>query len=74
MNVQYVNSLEASATVVAGKLYAIPATGFWGIDLLPPNIFNEFSGCLEALEHLSVSLIWSSVFIGVFKKRNKLYK
>ncbi|NQU95477.1 MAG: class I SAM-dependent methyltransferase [Candidatus Omnitrophica bacterium] len=39
--------------------------------LLPPGIFNKISNCLEALEHLPVSLIWSSVFIGVFKKKKE---
>lgn len=36
--------------------------------MLPPQIFNKISGCLEALEHLPISLTWSSVFIGAFQK------
>lgn len=36
--------------------------------LLPPGLFNKLCGSLEAFEHLPISLIWSSVFIGVFKK------
>ncbi len=38
--------------------------------LLPPQLFNKVSSCLEALEHLPISLVWSSVFIGVFQKRD----
>lgn len=38
--------------------------------LLPPQLFNKISNCLEALEHLPISLVWSSVFIGVFQKRD----
>lgn len=38
--------------------------------LLPPKIFNKLSMCFEALEQLPVSLIWSSVFLGVFKKES----
>ena len=36
--------------------------------LLPPKVFNAFSAALEALEHLPVSLLWSSVFISIFEK------
>lgn len=36
--------------------------------LLPPKVFNGISTALEALEHLPVSLLWSSVFISVFEK------
>ena len=36
--------------------------------LLPPKLFNQLSSCLEVLEDLPVSLVWSSVFIGVFEK------
>lgn len=36
--------------------------------MLPPQIFNKISGCLEALEHLPISLTWSSIFIGAFQK------
>lgn len=36
--------------------------------LLPPQVFNKLSECLEVLEHLPISLTWSSVFIGVFEK------
>jgi len=35
---------------------------------LPPQIFNKISGCLQTLEHLPISLTWSSIFIGVFQK------
>ena len=42
--------------------------------LMPPQIFNKISDCLEALEHLPVSLAWSSVFIGVFQIRLSLIK
>lgn len=35
---------------------------------MPPHVFNHLSKSLEALESHPVSLIWSSVFIGVFKK------
>lgn len=43
--------------------------------MLPPQFFNKISGCLEALEHLPISLAWSSVFVGVFQKKpeEKLY-
>jgi SAM-dependent methyltransferase len=37
--------------------------------LLPPQIFNKISGCLEAFEELPISLVCSSVFIGVFQKQ-----
>ncbi len=37
--------------------------------LLPPQIFNKISSCLEALEQLPVSIALSSVFIGVFQKK-----
>lgn len=37
--------------------------------LLPPKLFNRLSGCLEVFEDLPISLIWSSVFIGVFEKK-----
>lgn len=37
--------------------------------LLPPKLYNQLSGCLEVFEDLPISLIWSSVFIGVFKKK-----
>lgn len=37
---------------------------------LPPKIYNKISEFLEAIEHLPISLIWSSVFLGVFKKQN----
>gem|GEM_PF-1245255 len=36
--------------------------------LMPPKIYNRLSECLEAFSHLPASLIWSSHFIGVFKK------
>ena len=36
--------------------------------ILPPGVFNKISGCLEVLEHLPISLVWSSVFIGAFQK------
>ena len=39
--------------------------------MLPPQLFNRISDCLEAFEHLPISLAWSSVFIGVFKKSGK---
>ncbi|HEY4499660.1 MAG TPA: methyltransferase domain-containing protein [Candidatus Paceibacterota bacterium] len=38
--------------------------------MLPPQIFNKISGCLEALEDLPISLAWSSVFIGAFQKNH----
>ena len=34
----------------------------------PPQLFNKISSSLEALEHLPISLVWSSVFIGAFQK------
>jgi 2-polyprenyl-3-methyl-5-hydroxy-6-metoxy-1,4-benzoquinol methylase len=37
--------------------------------LLPPQLFNKLSDSLEAFEHLPISLVWSSAFIGVFKKQ-----
>ena len=37
--------------------------------LLPPRVFYLLSSPLEALEHLPVGLVWSSVFVGVFRKR-----
>ena len=39
--------------------------------MLPPQLFNQISGCLEAFEHLPISLAWSSVILGVFQKTNK---
>ena len=36
--------------------------------LLPPQVFNKLSDCLQPLEDHPVSLVLSSVFIGVFKK------
>lgn len=38
--------------------------------MLPPQIFNKISGCLESLEHLPISLTWSSIFIGAFQKKH----
>lgn len=35
---------------------------------LPPHVFNILSSSLKALDHLPASLIWSSAFIGVFRK------
>ena len=37
-------------------------------ELLPPRIYNAMSSFLEAIEHLPMSLIWSSQFIGIFRK------
>jgi 2-polyprenyl-3-methyl-5-hydroxy-6-metoxy-1,4-benzoquinol methylase len=37
--------------------------------LLPPKLFNKISTCLEPLEDLPISLVWSSVFIGTFYKK-----
>ena len=37
--------------------------------LLPPKLFNQLSSCLEAFEDLPISLVFSSVFIGVFKNK-----
>jgi len=37
---------------------------------LPPNVYNLLSSSLEPLAHLPISLAWSSVFIGVFRKRS----
>ena len=36
--------------------------------LLPPKMYHVLSSSLKALDHLPVSLIWSSVFLGVFVK------
>lgn len=36
--------------------------------LLPPQVFNKLSDSLLPFERLPVSLVWSSKFIGVFKK------
>lgn len=38
--------------------------------LLPPDVFNALSDCLGTLEHLPVSLLWSSVFISVLEMRD----
>lgn len=38
---------------------------------LPPQLFNRISESLEALEHLPISLAWSSVFIGAFQKKSR---
>lgn len=38
-------------------------------NLLTPKIFNQLSDCLLAFERLPISLVWSSVFIGVFQKQ-----
>jgi SAM-dependent methyltransferase len=35
---------------------------------LPPTTFNVLASSLETLHHLPISLIWSSVFLGVFRK------
>jgi len=53
--------------------------GFYGVHphlmmagfnkLLPPYVFNNLSDALNVLDHHPLSLIWSSVFIGVFRKR-----
>ncbi len=53
-------------------------TGYYGVHphllvpklnrLLPPKVFNSLSDALLPFEHLPISLIWSSKFIGVFKK------
>lgn len=37
--------------------------------LLPPQVFNKLSDCLLPLEDYPVSLVLSSVFIGVFKRK-----
>ena len=37
--------------------------------LLPPQIFNKLSDCLQPLEDHPVGLVLSSVFIGAFKKK-----
>jgi len=37
---------------------------------LPPYIYNQLSSTLESLSHLPISLTWSSVFIGVFRKKS----
>lgn len=37
---------------------------------MPPSVFNVLSSSLEALDHHPASLIWSSVFIGVFRKNS----
>lgn len=42
--------------------------------LLPPKMYNKLSGCLVALEHLPISLTWSSHFIGIFKKEKDVKK
>jgi hypothetical protein len=39
-------------------------------NLLPPNVFNALSLSLESLAHLPVSLIWSSVFTAVFRRKH----
>lgn len=39
--------------------------------MLPPQIFNKLSDSLTELEHLPISLAWSSVFIGAFQKNGK---
>ncbi|MBT73524.1 MAG: hypothetical protein CMQ15_16080 [Gammaproteobacteria bacterium] len=40
--------------------------------LLPPKVFNALSDSLNSFEKLPVSLIWSSCFIGVFKKESNI--
>ena len=37
--------------------------------LLPPQVFNKLSDCLQPLEDHPVGLVLSSVFIGVFNKK-----
>ena len=37
--------------------------------LMPPQLFNKLSDCFQPLEDLPVSLVLSSVFIGVFGKK-----
>lgn len=37
---------------------------------LSPQLYNRLSDCLIPFESTSDSLLWSSVFIGVFRKRN----
>jgi 2-polyprenyl-3-methyl-5-hydroxy-6-metoxy-1,4-benzoquinol methylase len=81
--VKFTTSVEARQHTPKGLLASATACGFqdegfYGVHphllmasvnrLLPPDMFNILSSSLEALDHLSVSLIWSSVFIGVFRK------
>lgn len=54
--------------------------GFYGVHphlmmagfnkLLPPYVFNDLSDALNGLDNHPLSLIWSSVFIGVFRKQD----
>jgi SAM-dependent methyltransferase len=56
------------------------AEGFYGVHphlmmagfnkLLPPHVFNDLSDALNGLDSHPLSLIWSSVFIGVFRKQD----
>lgn len=64
--------------IKSGKNFGFEHKAYFGIHphiiaptvnrFLPPKIFDKISECLETLEHLPISLIWSSVFLGVFKK------
>lgn len=64
--------------LATAKNYGFQSEGLYGVHphllmaginrLLPPDVFNYLSSSLDAVEHLPVSLIWSSVFIGVFRK------
>tara|TARA_B100000945_G_scaffold319818_2_gene328038 strand:- start:361 stop:1305 length:945 start_codon:yes stop_codon:yes gene_type:complete len=40
-------------------------------NLFPPGVYHRLSSSLEAFDELPVSLIWSSVFIGVFVKNGE---
>lgn len=40
--------------------------------MLPPQLFNRVSDCLQVFEYLPISLSWSSVFIGAFKKSKNI--
>lgn len=60
------------------KLHGFETIGMYGIHphftvpglnhMLPPQVYNKISDSLTSLESEKVSLLWSSVFIGVFKK------
>mgnify|MGYP006134639697 CR=1 FL=1 len=64
---------------LSAKKYGFKPKSFHGVHphlidpninkLLPPQVFNKLSDCLQPLEDYPVSLVLSSVFIGVFSKK-----
>jgi 2-polyprenyl-3-methyl-5-hydroxy-6-metoxy-1,4-benzoquinol methylase len=64
---------------LSAKKYGFKLKSFHGVHphlidpntnkLLPPQVFNKLSDCLQPLEDHPVSLVLSSVFIGAFSKK-----